>query len=114
MMKSRSLTAYCLLYGAFFIYSVVSVCSKMAAMQTQTLYTALFFGLEFCVLGIYAIIWQQVLKRFDLSFAMSNKGIAVLFSMIWSVLIFHEKITVNNVIGLAIVIVGIGLVSADG
>ena len=70
--------------------------------------------MEILILGIYAIIWQQVLKRFELSFAMSNKGIAVLFSMIWSVLIFHEKITVNNVIGLVIIIAGIGLVSADG
>ncbi len=114
MEKKRSFISYCLLYGAFFIYSVVSLCSKLAAVQTKTVYTALFFGMEILILGIYAIIWQQVLKRFELSFAMSNKGIAVLFSMIWSVLIFHEKITVNNVIGLVIIIAGIGLVSADG
>ncbi len=86
----------------------------MAAVQTEKLHMVFYFGLEFCILAVYAVIWQQVLKRFDLSFAMSNKGIVVLFSMIWSVLIFHEKITVNNVIGLLIIIVGIGLVSSDG
>ena len=41
--------------------------------------------------GIYAIAWQQVIKKFSLSTAYANKSVYLLWSQIWAVVIFHEK-----------------------
>lgn len=111
--KKHNLSDFVILYGGFLVYSVSSVCAKEAGIQETTLRTFVFFALEFLFLGIYAIIWQQALKRFPLTIAISNKGVTVLFSLIWSVLIFREGITLMNIIGAGLVIAGVVVVSSD-
>ena len=39
---------------------------------------------------------------------------AILWSLVWAVIFFHEKITVNNVLGVLIVLAGTILVNTDG
>ena len=73
----------------------------------------LFIAGEFVLLAVYALMWQQALKRFPLIVAMSSKGITVIYGLLWSVLLFKEHITINNIIGAAMVILGIGLVSSN-
>ena len=103
-----------LLYLAFFIYSGTTVFSKLAAMQSGITLSFLFFmGMEVVCLGVYAIIWQQVLKHMSLITAMSTKGEVVIFGLVWSVVLFHETITLYNVFGTAMIILGIWMVSAD-
>ena len=53
------------------------------------------------------MIWQQVLKRLDLSVAFANKGITIIWGILWGILLFGEKITFGMVIGAIIVIAGI-------
>ena len=74
----------------------------------------LFFGIQLGILGIYAILWQQIIKRFDLSVAYANRAMAIMWSMLWAVVFFHEEISVQNVIGVLIVIIGIVIVNSDG
>ena len=112
-MNGTKVTNYMQLYGAFFIYSFVSVFAKLASQQSNIYMTILFIGIEIVILGIYAIVWQQALKKFDLVVALSSKGVTVIISLIWAVLIFQEKITINNLIGSALIVVGVWLVSAD-
>ena len=71
-------------------------------------------GLEVVCLGVYAIIWQQVLKDFSLVTAMASKGVVVIINLIWSVLLFGETVTLYNIIGAVIIIFGIWMVSSDG
>lgn len=104
---------YILLYGSFLIYSASAICAKLASGQKKPSAVLLFIGLEICCLGIYALVWQKVLKRFTLITAMSSKGIVVIFNLIWSVIFFKESITVNNMIGAVIIMWGIWVVSAD-
>lgn len=113
-MSRRNLSDYGILYLAFFVYSIASVFAKMASSQPTLIRTGLFFATEIVSLGIYAIIWQQALKRFPLVVAMSNKGITVIFGLLWSALIFGESISLPNIIGSALVIAGVGLVVSDG
>lgn len=113
-MSRRKLSDFAVLYAAFFLYSISSVFAKMAAGQDTLIKTGLFLAAEVTFLGIYALIWQQVLKRFPLVVAMSNKGVTVLFGLMWSLLIFKESITVCNIIGSFLVIAGVVLVSSDG
>ena len=57
--------------------------------------------------GIYAIAWQQVIKKFSLSTAYANKSVYLLWSQIWAVAIFHEQLSVQNIIGILIVLFGV-------
>lgn len=112
-MSVQNIKKYILLYGAFLIYSCSSICAKLASSQSTTIKVLVFFGLEFVSLGVYAIIWQQVLKHFSLVTAMASKGIVVIFNLIWSVILFGETVTFGNIIGTAIIIFGIWMVSSD-
>ena len=96
------------------VYSFVNVMSKMAA--GQGLLTPGFFGfaaLELGLLVVYALLWQQVLKKFSLVKAYSNKGVVVIWNLLWAFLIFGEVVTWSNVVGIAVILTGIVLVSSD-
>ena len=58
------------------------------------------------ILGVYALLWQQMIKKFELSVAYTNRAMALLWSMLWAVVLFHDRVTMKNVIGVALVIVG--------
>lgn len=96
------------------IYTISSVMAKTASMhKNNKMLFLIFFGLEFVMLGVYAILWQQMIKRFELSVAYANRAMAILWSMIWAVIFFHDQITVRNLSGVAIVIAGIMLINTD-
>lgn len=96
------------------IYTLSGICAKLAsAHKLLSVEFIGFYVLEILVLGVYAILWQQVLKRFDISVAYANRSVALIWSLIWSVLFFGEKITVPNIIGTIIVILGIVVVNLD-
>lgn len=69
-----------------------------------------FYGLVLMNLFVYAIVWQQILKKLPLVTAFANKAVTVIWGMLWGMLIFKEKITGWNVLGAAIIMVGIFLV----
>ena len=115
IISTNKIKKHMLLYGAFLIYSGTTICAKMAAIhKIFSISFFLYIGLEFTLLGVYAIIWQQVLKQFSLVSAMANKGIVVIFGLFWSVLIFGEIVSIYNIIGAVVIILGIWVVSLDG
>lgn len=72
-----------------------------------------FFGLEFVLLALYALLWQQMIKRFDLSVAYANRSMAVVWSMVWAAVFFHDAITVKNVLGVALIVAGTILINTE-
>lgn len=114
MEKKSALKDYALLHCSFLIYSFVAVLSKLAALQGMfTIRFFVFAVLEVAVLGIYALLWQQCLKRFSLIKAYANKGIVVLWNLLWAAVLLHERITLGNMLGSVIIILGIVVVSSD-
>ena len=98
----------------FFIYSINSVVAKFASAQEPfSLNFILLYGLELCVLGIYAILWQQLIKRMELSVAYSNKAVVLLWAMVFGALLFKEQITLTKVAGILLVIVGIVVLNSE-
>lgn len=95
------------------IYSTAGIFAKIAANQSDLIKAIVFIGMEFFVLCIYALIWQQVLKRFQLAIAMSCKGITIIYAMGWSVILFRETITLWNIVGVILIIIGITVVTSD-
>ena len=61
------------------------------------------------VMGLYAVLWQQVLKRIELSMAYMFKGTSLIFVMLLAYILFGEQITWNNFVGAIIIICGIVL-----
>ena len=74
----------------------------------------LLYCAEVGVLGIYALLWQQILKRFELSTAYANRALALVWSLLWAVLIFNERVTARKLLGIALVAVGAFLVNREG
>ena len=58
----------------------------------------------------YAFVWQQILHYLPLTFAYANKGVSLVWGMIWGALFFQEKITWNMILGAAVIFFGIYLV----
>lgn len=65
------------------------------------------------LLGVYAIFWQFVLRKFPLSIAFANKAITIIWGIVLGRIIFSEKITINMVVGAVIIVLGIILVVSD-
>lgn len=95
------------------IYTFSSICAKLASGQETLFWLLLFTGLEFLCLAVYAILWQQAIKKFDLSVAYANRAMVLLWSMIWAVLVFHDTITLKNILGVALVIAGTFVINTE-
>lgn len=103
-----------LLQGVVIIYTLSGIMSKNASANGDNPVRFLFFfGMEFVILGVYAILWQQMIKRFELSVAYANRSMAVLWSMLWAVFFFHDKITLTNIIGVLLVTLGTVIMNTD-
>lgn len=102
---------YIFLHVILLQISLCGLLSKFAASYDFLSFEfCLFYGLMIVNLGIYAILWQQVLKRISLTTAFCNKAVTIIWGMLWGFFIFHEQITVNMLIGAVIVLVGVCLV----
>ena len=107
----KKLSGYVILHIAIFILSLASLCSKKASTYDFMSWGfILFYGGVIAALFVYAIIWQQALKRMPLVVAFANKVATLFWSLIYGVLLFGEGIRPNMIIGILIVVVGVILV----
>lgn len=94
------------------VTSAGGVFTKLAAAEE-------FFSPNFCLLYaammltliVYAIGWQQLIKRLPLSFAYASKAVGMIYAPIWGALVFDETISLGQLVGIALVIVGVILFS---
>lgn len=109
-MYMRKLRTILVLLGLFLIYAFVSVFTKYTSLQAPLSFQY-FLGLAgaFMVMGVYAILWQQVLKRISLTDAYMFKGSSLIFLLVLSAILFGESITLTNVIGSLLIVGGIAL-----
>ena len=96
------------LHFLFLIYSCGSIFTKLASGEKfLSIKFCAFYGCQILILMVYAIGWQQVIKKMPLSTAFSNKAINLMWGILWGVMIFDEMLTIGKIIGGIIVIVGI-------
>lgn len=96
------------------VYTIATVMAKFASgYDFLSKGFILFYGLELFILMIYAVLWQQIIKKFDLTIAYANRSISLLWSMLWAVLFFSEAISLKNIIGVLVVIIGTIIVNSD-
>ena len=77
MKKKLNLRDFAILQLVVLIYTSSTVISKIAAQSAESgkgWTFLLLYGAEIGVLGIYALCWQQVIKRVELSVAYANRA----------------------------------------
>ena len=99
---------YFLLHGGFFLFSFSAVSLKVASgYESFSIPFLAFWGLALFILFLYAILWQIILQKFPLSTAFANRGIVVVWGILWGMIIFREQITFGKVLAAALIVTGI-------
>ena len=94
------------------VYSLSSVCAKLASgFGFMSLGFIGCYGGMIALLGVYAIGWQQIIKRLPLTYAYANKAVTVLWGIVWGVLLFQEQVSAFKLLGAAVVLAGVVLFS---
>lgn len=103
-----------LLHLMLMCYSVSGILSKVAA--TQPFFSRGFYvcyGGIIAILGLYALVWQQIIRRLPLTMAFTNKAVTIVWGMVWGVLFFQESVTLGKIAGIALVVSGVVLFSME-
>ena len=102
------------LQAAVCLYTFSGVAAKFAS-QYDFLSKGyiLCYGVEILILGIYAVIWQQIIKRVDISIAYANRSLAIFWSMLWAALLFQETVSLQNILGVLLILAGTWMVNKN-
>ncbi len=112
--KSVPLLMFLGIQGAVCLYTLSGVAAKFASQYPfLSLGFCLCYGTEILILGIYAVLWQQIIKRVDISVAYANRALAIFWSMLWAALLFHETITLQNLLGVGLILAGTWMVNQN-
>lgn len=92
------------------VYSLSDVASKKAS-QAAFLSPGFigFYLVVLVLLAIYAIGWQQVIRRMPLSSAYANRAVTVVWGIFWGCVLFGEQISAGKLVGAALIICGVVL-----
>ena len=92
------------------VYSLSDVASKKASGTTfLSPGFVLLYAAVLGLLAVYAIGWQQVIKRMPLSSAYANRAITVVWGIFWGYVVFGEAVSVGKLVGAALIICGVVL-----
>ena len=99
---------YIMLQILLLIYSLSGIFSKLASQYNfLSIEFILCYGAIIFLLGIYAVVWQQIIKKLPLTNAYANKAISIVWGLIWGMIFFSENITIGKIIGCLFVIIGV-------
>ena len=102
------------LQGAVIVYSLSTVAAKLASEhEFLSFWYLIFFAMDFFILAVYALIWQQMIKKFQLSIAYANKALTLMWSLVWNFFLFHNGITLNKVVGVVLVVIGVMVMNSE-
>ena len=110
----NKIKSYTLLHLLLLMLSIGGIFSKLSSKQEilSVPFILLYIG-SLIVLFIYALVWQQILKYIPLTVAYANKGMGLIWGIIFGNIFFSEIITLNMMIGAMIVFIGILMVVSD-
>lgn len=109
MVKYKNLI---LLHMSVLVFSFTGVFQKLTSNQYNAGGLAnpkvyIFLFLTFLNCAIYAFAWQKVIKGIELNLAYAHRTVYLIWAQIWAVVLFHEHLSMQNIIGLIVVFVGV-------
>ena len=111
---NTKLSSFLFMHTAFLVYCLYPLLGKFATRYDML--SVQFFSLYcvvFGVLFVYAILWQQVLKKIPLTSAIANKSITIVWGMVFGFLFFKEAVSLKMIIGAALILSGIFILSTE-
>lgn len=94
------------------VYSLSGILSKSAALEPfLSVRFIVFYAGVILLLGVYAVFWQQIIKKLPLIVAYANKSISIIWGLVWGMLFFGETITTGKMIGALLIIGGVVIFS---
>lgn len=112
--KNTQIKYLILLHILLCLYSVGGIFSKLASRQEFLSKEFIFYyGIVLVNLFVYALLWQQILKKLSLVTAFSNKSVIVIWGALWGCLFFDELISFGKILGIVLVVIGIYIVTTD-
>ena len=101
------------------IGNVLILCVSIAIYSTSGIFSKLASGYDFlsmsyivclggviCVLGVYAVLWQMMLKKVPLNQAYLFRSLGLVYGLCIAHFLFHENITIQNITGCCLVLTG--------
>lgn len=111
-MNAMRLKTLLALHILLLFYSLADVSSKFAAgNELLSFGFVVWYVAVLFILAVYALGWQQIIKRIPLTTAYANRGITVVWGIFWGAVFFSETVTPFKLVGAAMIIVGIALFS---
>lgn len=89
------------------IFPLSNVFMKIASNTEHFMIKMIWFCLSIGVLGIFSLLWQKLLKNVDLVKAYIFKSTTIIWSVLYGMMLFHEQITLNMLLGMFITTVGV-------
>jgi drug/metabolite transporter (DMT)-like permease len=97
------------------MFAASAVFSKLASAESMlSLNWIKYYAAVIAILFIYAIAWQQIIKRMPIVTAYANKAVTVIWGIVFGYFVFGESITATKILGAVIIIAGVYLVVSDG
>lgn len=108
------------------LYSLVSVSSKLASKELPTGSEGIWELIVDCLLNkkliaiyifmmsilmLYAVIWQKLIKNVNISVMYANKSSYIFWTQLAAIALFHEKLSLFNIIGIVVIFIGILVVN---
>jgi multidrug transporter EmrE-like cation transporter len=96
-----------------------AICTKYAAETTNS---APLFGVPVYLviyviilggMGLQVLVWQYALKFYPLSFAYPFRSLVSFIVLIAAVILFHESVSVMNIVGLSVITIGVFFLAQD-
>lgn len=110
-MKVKNIIIAIILY---IFMSLSSVLMKFASLQSILFNKVLLYFSSIAVLGIFAILWQKLLKGNNLSTVYAFKSTTIIWGMIFGVIFFNENISIQMIIGSIVTAIGVAIIIKDG
>lgn len=112
-MKSSTKTLLALHFLLAF-YSVSNVFSKLASDAPFLSWRFVCcYGAVLVIMAVYALGWQQVIKRMPLTTAYANKAVTVVWGIVFGMLFFGETVTPLMLLGALVIVAGIVLFAVE-
>ena len=109
--RTHRILVFLSLHIAILLYSTTGIFTKLASKQPVLSYKfILLYGSAIFLMFVYALLWQQFLKRMPLNTAYANKSMSTIWTMVFGCVVFREKITIGMLVGGVIIIIGVYLV----
>lgn len=102
---------YIFLHIILAVYSILGMFSKYASQEPFLSAKFIFYyGIVIFNLALYAILWQQIIKKIPLVTAYANKAVTVIWGLILGFVFFNEVISLRKMIGVILIVFGVLLV----